>query len=1143
MTRFPHLRTRALVVAASITIIGILIIARPQAANSPSPHPLKLLSGERYLTAVESESFLKAAATTRGGVVQFETLPTSFEREALQSLGVVFGSYIPDNAFIVSIPANVSMPQLESYGVRWAGNLSVDDKLTEALALYGSTPDWCLDQNGIPRFSMGLYPHVDLKDAEAWMNAEYGATIIGASKLGHSIEVALPSDNWQEIAADSRILWVEPFWQRYITNNSNRTNTNAEAAQAVPYSLSGNGIVVGEWDEGRADPSHADFGGRVISADASAISSHGTHVGGSVMGGGAAPLFTYRGMAPQALLLSHQWWNSASEMETEYEDAILNVDMALATNSWIVGFSPPTVANCNAFLGNYFGECGNLDDVVRGELGKPMPIVWAAGNERLTSSSYCGSVGFSFGSIPPFGTAKNVLTIGAINSNNSTMTSFSSWGPTDDGRLKPELVAPGCQTGGDGGVTSTKPGTGYSVACGTSMAAPTAAGCLALWMQRWNSTRFTPPFGSTVKAAFVESASDLGDPGPEYDWGYGRLNVTGAIDLLDQDRLLEDSVAHGETKSWTFENDGTISLASVTLAWDDPGAANNAAVTLINNLNLRLIPPSGPAQYLPWVLNPAIPANAATTGINTRDNLEQVRRTSPVEVGTWTVEVTGASVPNGPQRFSLAFSSGISLTSTNQAYAVNVEAASNPSSTIGVANLPFTLSNNGFNDDTYGVTLTSARGWAIASNPRTIVLNANSDSSLTFDLTIPPGTPYGTVDTVTATAESQDAPPLSSNDIMYVTVVSGRDVSVAAANDTVGVPGRTINLTARINNLGVFDDTVNWSVVNDALWSVVPSSGSIPVGMGGFVDIPFAVTIPANATPGVSNDIVVNVASEDDPTADGFDQNVMTVIALPPVAVLALPVENAQSNDNSQSLLWTHGAYAPPPPGFGDFSYYLDVREHPNPVTPVRYGPIADTFFNLPVLADGLYEWQVTTFNPLGDSSSPSSPAHFIIDTQSPLAPALDQPGDSLYEADTTVTFTWQTAAAAAEYKWEIAADAAFTTAVDSVWTVALSNARQLASCSTVVYWRVSSKDAAGNISAPSVSHRYAVYKVGDINFDCILNVIDVVQMIGVAFRGDPLPVPPGRAELLCNPPTDVTDVVRLIDVVFRNGAPPCGPS
>lgn len=1134
-------RTRALAAACAIVVLAVSAIVRLHAASSPSPHPLKLHGGDRYLTPMDTETFLKSRSETRGGVIQFDQLPSEAERQGLTSMGVTLGSYLPDNAFIVSIPADVDETELAVYGVKWTGALSVNDKLAEVLSASGTTPEWCVDESGFPRFSFTLFPHVDLKEAETWMSSQYGAVVIGTSRLAHSVEVSLPTDNWQEIAADDRVIWVEPFWPRVALNNSNRPNVKADIVQAAPYNLNGLGITVGEWDEGRASTTHPDFAGRLISADAAAVSWHSTHVAGTIMGSGSASGGTYKGMAPSATLYTQQWWFSASEMESEYQNGILNVDMRISNNSWGLGTGSPSVANCNGLLGNYFSECGALDDVVRGDLGAPVTIVWAAGNERSLGSSYCGSIGFTFGTIMPFSSAKNVLTVGGLNSNNSTMYSASSWGPTDDGRMKPEIMAPACQTSSDFGVTSTTPGGGYGPACGTSMATPTVSGCVALWMQRWYTAHVEVPLPSTVKAVFVETTDELGDPGPEYDWGFGRMNVQAAVDLLDQNRFLEDTIDHGETKSWTFVNNGSLTMASVTLAWDDPGAAENAAVTLINNLNLRLIPPSGPAEYLPWSLNPAVPSASATTGVNTRDNLEQVRRTSAIEVGTWTVEVTGANVPQGPQRFSLAFSPGITLTSTNQAYAVSIQPISNPSSPEGVVALPFQLANLGQNNDTYSVTLSSNHGWLVSGTPTSIALSSGADSALSFNLTIPNGTVAGTIDTVTAVAQSQGSPSTTSTTKMVVTVLSSHAIAVAAAGDTVGVTGRVISITTRLSNIGLYNETINWTISNDLPWTVSPTSGSTPVSIGGFVDIMYDVTIPSAISPGVSNTIYIDAESADDPGATGNDETSITVFARPPAPVLLDPVDDLQTATNVQSLSWTHGVYTPPPAGFGDFSYYVDIQEFPVPVTPVRY-IAADTFFTLPALADGEYQWKVTTFNPIGDTGLPSTVRQFRIDTQAPSAPTLDQPGDSLYEADTTLTFSWQAVGDADQYKFEIAADLAFTSEVDSVWTASLTHDRVLAPCSTVVYWRVTAQDAVGNVGAPSAPHRYAVYMVGDMNFDCVLNVVDVVQMVGVAFRGEAMPVPPGRAELLCNPPTDITDVVRMIEIVFRGGTPPCGP-
>lgn len=1139
-----RLRGRLVPALALLLAVAATLYVSTHAAKGPSPHPLRLRTGDRHLTVADSEAFLKSATGIRGGIVQFESIPTESQRAALNGLGVRLQRYLPDNAFIASIPADVSIAQLEAHGIQWVGALRAEDKIAEVLSVYGVTPEWAVGADGLPHFTIGLYPHVNLEEVSGWLAADYGAQVTGISRLGHAVEVALPADNWAEIAADERVVWIEPFWPRVPHNNSNRANVNADIAQAAPYNLNGLGIVVGEWDEGRADPNHADFGGRIISADASAISTHSTHVAGTVLGAGAAPSFTYKGMAPMATLLSHQWWNTGSEMELEYQNGIDNVDMRIATNSWGVGYGPPNASNCNAFLGNYFAECGNLDDVARGELGKPVTIVWSAGNERSTGSQYCGSIGFTWGTVTPYGTAKNVLTIGAINSNNSTMTGFSSWGPTDDGRLKPELVAPGCQTSVDFGVTSTKPGSGYTVACGTSMSAPTVSGCIALWMQRWMATRLEPPLSSTAKAVFVESADDLGDPGPEYDWGYGRVDVTAAVDLIDQNRYLEDSITQGETKTWTFTNSGALSLVSVTLAWDDPAAAANAATTLINNLNLRLIPPSGPAEHLPWVLNPANPSASATTGVNVRDNLEQVRLTGALATGTWIVEVTGASVPQGPQRFSLAFAPGMTLSSTQQAYNLDIEPVTNPSALAGVAWLPFTLANMGFTADTYDVTLTSSHGWAIADNPRVIALGAYSDSALTYSLTIPDGTPYGTIDTVVALAASQGAPPLSSIDTMFVTVISGRAVWAEAGRDSLGVVGRTVQMTARLTNAGIADDTINWTVGNALGWSVSPAAGSVAVAQGESADIAFDVAIPPSVPYGTTAEIVVAGVSNDDPSAADADTMTLQALPRPPHPVLLDPADALLTNQSAQTLRWTHDAYIAPPPGFSNFDYYVDLADDPAfTVNALRTGPFPDTQTVTAALPDGAHYWRVLTVNPLGDTSDPSAARQFTTDTQAPAIPTLNPAADSLYEADTTVTFTWQSVLDAAQYKWEMAPDPSFTVAVDSALLAVATQDRVLPSCSTVVFWRVAAIDAAGNRSAPSAPHRYAVYQVGDINFDCQLSILDVVGIVEIAFRGGAFPDPEGRAELLCNPPIDITDVARLVDVIFRNGPPPCGPN
>jgi hypothetical protein len=1152
-------RVKRLAVCASV--LATLLLPWPaNPAAELGDYRLHLASGDRVPDVRERDAFFTgsklAGSAVRGAVIQFDALPSAATRDALARFGVELYTYIPDHAFLATVPASVSWDDLRAVGVRWVGTLRPEEKIPLALGGASSAPDWCRDPSGLPRFTVKLYPHVTLNEAAQWLVSEYGARILATAPLTHAVEIGLPAENWSDIAGDERVLWIEPFWPRVVHNNSNRTNVRADVAQAAPYSLTGAGVMVGQWDEGRADPSHADFGGRVLSGDASTISTHATHVAGTVLGSGVSQGGTYKGMAPSAAILTHQWWSSASELETEYQNAIENADMDITQNSWGVGYSPPTQANCKAFLGNYFTECGTLDNAIRGALGKPVTVSWSAGNERGTSSQYCGSLGFTWGTVTPYGTAKNVITVGAINSNNSTMTSFSSWGPTDDGRVKPELVAPGCQTNGDYGVTSTKPGSGYTVMCGTSMSAPTVTGCVALWLQRYKALHpGAYPLASTVKSVFVESADDLGDTGPEYDWGYGRINVTKAVDLLNAGALLEDQVQAGQTRSWTFVNDGSLSQISFTLAWDDPAAAENASVTLINDLDIQLKPPSGsPVAYYPWVLDPANPAAAATHGADHRNNLEQVRLNAPLETGTWTVEVHGNSVPQGPQQFSLAYSASITLAGAS-AFAVTLTAAADTISIAGLVPLHFQLANSGTQNDTYDVTLTSARGWTITPNPLAVSLPTSGDSNLTFALTVPSSAPFGSVDTVVGVAVSQGNGSVSDRDTIRVTVISGRAVSVGAGRDTVGVPGRAIALSAALANTGQVADSIDWSVTDQEGWTLIPQAGTVPLAAGRDTLLPLAATISPAAGVGAVNRIILNGVSQGDPAAHDADTMQIAVIDFPPLPSLVSPAAGSLGNNSTPTLVWTHVPYTEPPLGFGVFSHIVEVGDDSAfTVGTRRYGPIPETTLTVPdSLPDGLHFWRILTQNVVGDSSGFSLARQFEIDTKAPELPLLISPQDGAADADSTPLFTWSAVAGVKSarsgdilYRWQASTDWLFTTSVDSVWTAATAHqvdaAHAFGTCSTTVFWRVTAMDAAGNLSAPSTVFSYVLYRPGDVLFDCEFDIRDVVALVEYVLRGGSPPVPLGRAETNCEPPADIRDVVSLVDHVFRGGPRPCGP-
>ena len=202
------------------------------------------------------------------------------------------------------------------------------------------------------------------------------------------------------------------------------------------------------------------------------------------------------------------------------------------------------------------------------------------------------------------------------------MTGFSSWGPTDDGRLRPDIVGPGCQSTGDNNITSTgfdDDGDGnleagevqnsYQLMCGTSMSTPASAGTMALLVQRWKTLygATTRPLGHTAKAIVIHTATDLGNAGPDFPFGWGHINGQAAVDLVNADAsanlITVDQVDNGETDFYTFNSDGATA-PRVSLVWSDPAATQLAANTLINDVDLRLTDPDG-IVYQPLVLNPA----------------------------------------------------------------------------------------------------------------------------------------------------------------------------------------------------------------------------------------------------------------------------------------------------------------------------------------------------------------------------------------------------------------------------------------------------------------------------------------------------------------------------------------------------------
>jgi len=487
----------------------------------------------------------------------------------------------------------------------------------------------------------------------SWMRSIRGAVV-------HVDRATIPA-----IAAEDDVLWIEPplpGWREL--NDGNRARVGADVAQLPPYALDGTGVTVLVYDGGQMFQ-HGDFGGRLVigASDTSSISDHATHVGGTIGGDGSGSDGTYRGMAPGVGFVSYGFeqeggiqqgflYTDPGDLEADYTEAISVYGADISNNS--IGTNTASNGFPCEWEGNYGATGALIDAVARGSLGAPFRIVWANGNER-SGFARCGS---TYHTTAPPACAKNHITVGALNSNDDSVTSFTSWGPCDDGRLKPDVSAPGCQSGGDNGVTSTNSAGSYNVKCGTSMASPTTCGVGALVLEQYRLSFPGAPNlrNATLKAILANTAEDLDNPGPDFKTGYGSIRVVAAIDLVREARLLEGEVAHAGVFEFLVLIEPGDPELRVTIAWDDAPGTPNVDPVLVNDLDLRVIDPLG-TVYHPWTLdpvNPSVPAvRTQRDGVN---NIEQVLVEAPAP-GAWRVEVAGFDVPQGPvQSFGAAAS-------------------------------------------------------------------------------------------------------------------------------------------------------------------------------------------------------------------------------------------------------------------------------------------------------------------------------------------------------------------------------------------------------------------------------------------------------------------------------------------------------
>ncbi len=489
----------------------------------------------------------------------------------------------------------------------------------------------------------------------------------------------------------AEIQFIDEFGmpQYYLTENANAAATistnQVYTGGTAGLSLDGAGITARQWDGGAILVTHQEYGGRAVMGDAATtLNYHSTHVAGTIMAAGVVP--AAKGMAPAAQIRAFDWNNDVAEMASEATSGMLVSNHSYGyIRGWYYNgttwtwYGNPNISTQEDYLfGFYDSQAQSWDNIAR---NAPYYLICkSAGNER--NDAYTG------GAYPPDGPydcishaaiAKNVLTVGAVadipagysSPAGVVMSSFSSWGPADDGRIKPDIVANGVSLYS----TDKDAVNDYLSISGTSMSTPSVTGSLALLQQHYsnlNSGEYLR--SSTLKALVIHTADEAGTAtGPDYQFGWGLMNTKNAALKISEDLTAnvidEIGLNQGASFTRTYYCDGTQPF-KVTVCWTDPAGTPVAAqldpltAMLVNDLDLRVS--SGATTFYPWKLDRNNPASAATnSGENNTDNVEMVFIGSP-SAGEYVVTVDHDGTLTGTaQVFSIIVSGGTEVSGGN----------------------------------------------------------------------------------------------------------------------------------------------------------------------------------------------------------------------------------------------------------------------------------------------------------------------------------------------------------------------------------------------------------------------------------------------------------------------------------------------
>ena len=546
-------------------------------------------------------------------LIQFDEIPSEVEKDRMHAGGIELLHYVPNYAWIVRIDSALNVSSFTSFDVRGISLLQSDWKMPLELQ----------NRNAAEQFDVRVL-FLEIPESTTMTEILKASGIQPGNSGSDWVEATLAGDQITELAKHPLVQYIEmdegdPEMEGILEQAQRAQSTYLSNNPAKGYYFDGTGVRIAVNEGGNVDTlENPNFRSRLDrnGESGTTVSGHKTGVGLRMAGAGNLDP-TEQGTAYGSDLYSGG---------IDYMNAATNL-ITIVNQSYGWG-CPSSSETYNSGSQNYDNFAYNYPTFT---------ISHSAGNVG-GSVCYADTIA-GYGNITGMPKmAKNIFIVGSTGTDGN-LTGFSSRGPAKDGRVLPNIVAPG-----EGG---------------TSHASPNLSGVYAQLNQayRYHNSGTIPQAG-LLKAVIMNTADDMENPGPDFRTGYGSINARRAYEVIRDNQIINANVSQSASNVHTITIPANAKELRVMVYWTDyPATPGITTKALVNDLDMVLTDPNT-QNYLPWVLNPAFNINTiddpAVQGTDTLNNMEQVTIANPI-AGTYTLTVYGTMIPQGPQAYFVTY--------------------------------------------------------------------------------------------------------------------------------------------------------------------------------------------------------------------------------------------------------------------------------------------------------------------------------------------------------------------------------------------------------------------------------------------------------------------------------------------------------